>query len=363
MTKKFISMCLAITALAMVLAGCNVRLGEPEPSFTIPTVKFSPEDEALINALNWDGGDTKMLEGELQKMGVLPTGVTLPPPETTITAPALMAEGVATDQAELLRLVRKVQETMKSQTFFLKGNGNNFMEGGAGSYAPLTLAVDKDKLMLETQIDWSNMSANPMTGMPVEGAAPAAAGTGTSKIQAAILQTAVGRTMRMLFVDSTAYMMFPEKKLSANFSKLAAEGEGEGGDVSEVAGEITKMFSQFGANDLPEDKMRATKVTENGNEYMCAAFTVTEDGAAPDGTALPEGTAAITGSSTTTIKYYFLKGELRRLEVIMTGAESTNMVIEVDEFSGKVDSSLFSTKGFTEMNFGEMTNLMGALSF
>jgi len=361
MTKKLIALCLAITALAMVLTGCDVTIGpdKPESSFEIPTLNLDAEQIALVNALNWDDGSDS-LQKQLESIGVtLPAGFTLPPSTAAMTAPPMMQEGVAIDNAELLRLVRKVQDTFKSQTFYLKGHINNLMGSNSSSFVPITLAVDKDKLMMETAADFTDMANNPLAGALGGDAGQAPASTGVSKLQAAMFQAAIGRTMRMTFVGSTAYMMFPERKTFANLSAFAGE---EGGDMGELAGEITKMFSQFGGNELPEQDMKATKVKDGGNEYLCAAYTIVDDGTAA--AEMTEGVSGITGGgkTKTTIKHYYLKGDLKRLEVIMTiegESNPTNMLIEIDTFSGKVDSSLFETKGFSEMNIAEIGKLFG----
>ena len=356
MTKKIIALCLAATALAMVFTGCDLTIGD-KPEVTLPIQEFKPDAEqiALINALDWDNGDSEAFQKQLE--GIV--GFTLPPTMPTQTAPPLMGEGEATDNTELLRLVRKVQETFKSQTFYIKGHINNLMGGEGNSFVPITMAVDKDKLMMETEADFANMAGNPLAGALTGDAGQASSGTGVSKIQAALLQAAIGRTMRMLFVGNTAYMMFPERKSFANLSAFAGE---EGGDMGELAGEITKMFSQFGANELPEKDMRATKVKDGGNEYLCAAYTVVDDGSAS--AEMADGISGLTGGgkTTTTIKHYYLKGDLKRLEVIMTAegeSNPTNMLIEIESFSGKVDSSLFETKGFAEMNIAEIGKLFG----
>ena len=357
MTKKFIALCLAVTALAMILTGCEVTIGDDKQEVTLPIQEFKPDAEqiALINALDWDNESDEALQKQLESI----VGFTLPPTQPAQTAPPLMPEGEAIDNAELLRLVRKVQDTFKSQTYYIKGNINNIMGGNSNSFVPITMAVDKDKLMMETTADFTSMAGNPLTSAITGDAGQAPASTGVSKVQAALIQAAIGRTIRMLLVGNTAYMMFPERNSFANLSAFAGE---EGGDMGELAGEITKMFSQFAAEELPADKMKATKVKEGGNEYLCAAYTnVNEVDSVSE---MADGLAGLAGGgkTTTTIKHYYLKGELKRLEVIMTiegESKPTSMLIEIDSFSGKVDASLFETKGFSELNITELTKLFG----
>jgi len=357
MTKKFIALCLAVTALAMVLTGCNMTIGNDQPGATLPIQEFKPDPEqiALINALDWDNGDSEALQKQLESI----VGFTLPPTLPAQTAPPMMGEGEAIDNAELMRLVRKVQDTFKSQTFYIKGHINNIMGGDSNSFVPITLAVDKDKLMMETAADFADMANNPLAGALTGDAGQAPASTGVSKVQAALIQAAIGRTIRMLLVGNTAYMMFPERRSFANISALAGE---DGGDMGEMIGEVTKIFSQFAADELSPDQMKATKVKDGGNEYLCAAYTNVKEGSSVS--EMADGISGIMGGgkTTTTIKHYYLKGELKRLEVIMTAegeSNPTNMLIEIDTFSGKVDSSLFETKGFSELNIAEMTKIFG----
>jgi len=338
MTKRIIALCLALAAVTALLAGCELRLG-PEKAFEIPAIpEISPEDMALLSKLMEDDEDAwkQYLEG------VLPEGIDLAPEINLPAQPAMMPAGEAADRAEVLRLMRKVQDTFKSRTFYLKGRGNNFMDGTGGSYAPMTIAVDQDKMMLETEFDWNTM-------MKMSFQEQGKVDVGQSKLQASIAQATLGSKMRLLFLDNNALMVFPEKKISANFSALAGEDE----DAGDLSREMVSMFDQFGSTEFPEDKVKATKVTQDKKEYLCA--TVTVDALDEDGQRM----------GTTTYKYYFLKGDLKRLEVALVSLEdeNVNMVIEVDTFSSKVDSSLFSTRGYAELKMGDMAKIMGVMNF
>ena len=330
MTKRIIALILALAAAAVLLAGCELRLG-PEQGIDIPTLpELSPEDLALLSKLNEDGDDDALNRALL---GLLPPGFTLAADQEHALQPNMLPEGEAADKAELLKLVKKVQDTFNSGTFYLKGRGNNMMDSGGGSYAPMTLAVDQDKMMIETDFDWGNMMK---TAYQEQGEAD----VGQSKLQASIAQTLLGSKMRMLYVDNTVYMLYPEKKRAANLSAFA---EGEDGLDGISPNEMINTFDQFGSKLADENDLKATRVKDGKNEYLCATYTVDED-----------------ELGRTTMKYYFLKGELKRLEV---ASEQGNSVFEIDTFSGRVDSSLFSTKGYAQLNMGDMAKLTGLLNF
>lgn len=342
MTKRIIALLLALASAAVLLAGCELRLGPPK-TFEIPEMPvLSVEDLALLKKLSEDG-DNKALDDLLGSL--MPPGYTLAAEQAVAVQPNLLPQGETIDKAEVLKLVKKVQDIFNSGTFYLKGQGNNMMDNTGGAYAPLTLAVDQDKMMMETQFDWNNMMGMAFQEQGKED-------LGQSKMQAGIARTALGSTMRMLFVENAVYMVYPEKKFAANLSQLSEEEE----DFNGLSREMIGMFSQFGSANPEMENMQATKVKQGKNEYLCATLLVDQT----DADGKKEGTS--------TVKYYFLKGDLKRLEVTYAATAqgesgSGSSVFEIEEFSGKVDSSFFSTRGYTELNMGDMAKLTGLLNF
>lgn len=94
---------------------------------------------------------------------------------------------------------------------------------------------------------------------------------------------------------------------------------------TEEVGNAEDFFSGFDFTDIESDLeikdnyVSSNKVTLNGKTYDCDVYEV-EDG--------------------TTVKYYYLNNELKRME---STSESGNTIIEFKEFSGSVDKSKLKT--------------------
>ena len=323
MTKRLIAMCIAVTTVLVLFSGCQLWKSKKEDSVLPSYNKDLPADE-LDGMDGMTPDELDLLAGRLQEGGYLPEGVTIPPEAPTMPQPLTLPAGDKIDNAEVAKLVKAVQEIIKTRTFYLKGTGNNPM--GNNAYAPMVMAVDQDKLMVETETDWTAM----MKEMAKE---EGKVDLGQSRIQGAVMQTTFGKKLRMIFLHSGAYMVLPEKNLYTNLSTLAGE------DISDVAGDLVKSFSNSSSAEV-EGKMTASRVKVGDKEYLCATLPM-EDGQY--------------------VKYFFLKEELKRMEFIAD--DGTSSVIEIDEFSGKVDPNLFKIEGMKEMNPSEMTGMFSGFDF
>lgn len=111
--------------------------------------------------------------------------------------------------------------------------------------------------------------------------------------------------MRLVSVDGKMYLVFPALKM------YAASGDSE------------DMLGNFSDLSADQNYVKTTKV----DNYTCEEYS----------------------SEGATIKYYFDKHDnWKRWESIDEDGIAT--VFEVSEFSGKVDSSLFSLKGYTQLS-------------
>ncbi|MDR0532177.1 MAG: hypothetical protein LBG83_08960 [Oscillospiraceae bacterium] len=330
MTKKLIAFCLALISLLALLSGCEgITLGQKAEMTTDPVNALTP-DLVPSEVGKLTDEERKAWEEELKKANVLPPDVTIPATKATVPQPATMPAGKKVQPSEAMRYVKKVQDIIKSHTFYLKGNMNNPVGNGNGSYAPAIMAANADRLMVETVTDWTTMFKEMS-----EDAEQSNFDQAQALIQGAIAQKTFGSKMRMLFLPGTAYLVLPEKNFYTNLSAVA------GDDVGDMATEILKQFSSISGSELREKDLKSSKVTMNGKEYLCATMP---------------------GDDGMTIKFYFLKGELKRLEYIMEEDPESNMVVEVEEFSGKVDPSSFELKGLKEIKVGEFTKLMGGFN-
>jgi len=339
-TKQLIAIILALLVAAALLAGCEASVGDLGAT-TAPSLDpaamarlmselglgddldaLTPEQRADLQRGMWDNG--------------LDTGVTIPPPSSSMvpaTAPPTLPPGVSVQSSEVYHLVKAVQDTFNSGTFYLKARGTFPVEMGSGGYAPIIIAMDQDKLMFETEMDWvSLMKANAAPGEKAM-----AAMTGAS------MQTMFGNKFRMVISPEGAYWVFPA---SQRYFDLSAMAGPEGlGDMSGLA-EAFNIFRQEDANGQPlqvPDDIPSTKVTVDGKEYLCGAFVARDE----------------EGKVISTMRYYFLNGQIKRIEVVVEGMEE-NMVLEIDEFSGRVDASLFSVTGYRTI---PLTELAGIASF
>jgi len=323
--KKLICLCLALAAVFALMAGCNkdVVIGPTEPT----TIEVSPDDlnQAMNQLGDLDEAARKALEDLLKMGGSLPEPTQ--PPETM---PPTMPAGVETDAAEARALMRKVLEIFGSGKFMIKTRSPSpFMEGG-NIATPLTVAVDENVMAFELEMDWATMFRD-------QGQSPA-----MSAINAGIAQSTFGKKMRFITKSDGMAIVFPDKKMYIPMG----DGSEEGGELFDF--DLTAALGEaFGGAKSPEETeeklrdIKSSKVTANGKEYLSAEVaTKNADG------------------STTTIRYYFLGGELKRIEA-EPGAES--VMWEVDMLTTQVPANFFSTQGMRVMDIAQMAELGGGL--
>ena len=332
-TKQLIAIVLALLTAAALLAGCETTIG-PDVTETAPTV--AALDPGVVAGLmtqldlkNLEGmtpEQRKALQDALINGGQVPPDFELPDDSdrVPVTMPPTLPQGVAAQTSEVYPLVKNVQEIFNSRSYYLKGRGSSPM-GGAGSsgYSSLVMAMDQDKLMVETEMDWAAM---------MKIAAAESGDVATATIQGGILQATLGRKFRMIFSPEGTYWAFPDKKIYIDLaSMMGAEG-------AERAASLVQGLDMLGqGGEIPQD-IPATRVKADGKEYLC-------------GTLRDEAGTAV-------MRYFFLDGQLKRIEVFAEESDE-NMVIEIDELSGKPDAGLFSVKGYRAMPLMEMAKLFG----
>ncbi len=126
-----------------------------------------------------------------------------------------------------------------------------------------------------------------------------------------------GIEMSLLYMDKTAYIIMPNLLTIKNVYLKYPDSDGE----------FSELFTSFDSiSDNGSNYVGSTKVNVNGKSYTCEEYK------ADDGTVF---------------KYYFDGTDWKRYECI---ADDEMMVYEINEFSGKVDSKLFSLKGYREID-------------
>lgn len=129
-----------------------------------------------------------------------------------------------------------------------------------------------------------------------------------------------GWNMRLLSLDGKMYLVFPALKMYS-----------ESGDSDDTLGDFSSLNAEqnYVKTSTVDDK-------KSGTKYTCEEYY--SDGAA--------------------IRYYFDKNNnWKRWESIDEDGNAT--AFEVSEFSGKVDSKLFSLKGFTKLSEDNISSLLG----
>lgn len=116
--------------------------------------------------------------------------------------------------------------------------------------------------------------------------------------------------VRAIFDNDNVYMVFPALKV---YIKTSSDEAGNIGDLTNIA-------------DSNATYVGSTKVTVNGTEYTCEEYKSDDD---------------------SVVKYYFSsKKEWKRMEII--NGEDVS-IFEIESLSNKVDESVFSLKGYTDM--------------
>lgn len=179
----------------------------------------------------------------------------------------------------------KVQKVLKTGRFTIKMN-----IASGGEEMPMTLAFDEDRMY----------ASFTMSGL-----------------QAGIL-----------FMDNTAYLLFP------NIFK-GAKVYMEYPDMNESMDEIFGSFDSIADNG--QTYVGSSKVKDGKTTLTCEEYKSDEG----------------------TFKYYFKGNDWVRYECI---TEDETMVYEIEEFSSKVDDSLFSLKGYTKVDESAFSSLSGLSS-
>lgn len=138
-----------------------------------------------------------------------------------------------------------------------------------------------------------------------------------------------GMQAGIIYMDDTAYILFP------NIFK-GVKAYMEYPDADESMGEVFDSFNQI--SDTNGKYKGSSKVKVGSTTYTCEEYA---------------------GEDGTTFKYYFDGNDWKRYECI---SEDGNMVYEIKSFSGKVDDSLFSLKGYTKIDEKALAALGGTLS-
>lgn len=116
--------------------------------------------------------------------------------------------------------------------------------------------------------------------------------------------------VRAIFDNDNFYMVLPALKV---YIKTSSDEAGNIGDLTNIT-------------DSNATYVGSTKVTVNGTEYTCEEYKSDDD---------------------SVVKYYFSsKKEWKRMEII--NGEDVS-IFEIESLSNKVDESVFSLKGYTDM--------------
>lgn len=116
--------------------------------------------------------------------------------------------------------------------------------------------------------------------------------------------------VRAIFDNDNVYMVLPALKV---YIKTSSDEAGNIGDLTNIT-------------DSNATYVGSTKVTVNGTEYTCEEYKSDDD---------------------SVVKYYFSsKKEWKRMEIINDEDVS---IFEIESLSDKVDESVFSLKGYTDM--------------
>jgi len=372
MTRKQIAalfLCLALGASLPLLAACNGPLIDTNiGNTTVPTTQVVLPADLLGPTISLDMMDAKMSEYEqylaeaLGSYGIeyttnpaapmLPPGydepVTQPPPP-----PTTMPEGTKIQTNEGYEQLRKVNEIFGSGKFYLRGNGGAPESAGIPSAAsgPMVIAIDGKKVMIESTADWGSLGSMIAQA---EGKTLSLQERAAAKAQSIAMETLFGKKTRMILSPDGMYIAFPDKNkyiAPSELMKAAGLEEDEGEfDMSDF--DLNALGINPGVEDLKPEQVESSKVTVGGKEYLCASISNKIDDPAND------------IRMDTTIKYYFLDGQLKRMETLITGLEDSEdgqMIMEIDEFHGNPDPKLFSVDGMRKAALQEIMNLFGTM--
>lgn len=142
--------------------------------------------------------------------------------------------------------------------------------------------------------------------------------------------TTNGMSFSMLFMDDTAYIILPPTLF------FGAKYYMEYPDADSSMNDMFSSFDQISGNG--GKYVGSTKVKDGNVEYICEEYK-DDDG--------------------NVYKYYFLNDEWKRFECKTSDGD---MVYEINSFSGKVDTSVFSLKGYTKIDESVLSSVLGTMS-
>jgi len=229
----------------------------------------------------------------------------------------------ASPEDEGRALLEQTLAIFNSGTYTLKGRGHSPVGVGAGSSAPIVIAVDQDKVMTETEIDWSGL---------MQASSPGGDAYMTA-VQRTIWQLVFGRKFRMVFSPEGVFWVFPERMLYIDMAALA-------GGVGEPIGLAQEFTGIFARREIPE-QLTVTQPVIDGKTYLCVTLDIPENAG--------------------TISYFYLNGQFKRVE-IFSESEADPVVYEIDQFNGKADECYFSTRWMRPVPVSLLLQLGSGLS-
>lgn len=135
-----------------------------------------------------------------------------------------------------------------------------------------------------------------------------------------------GMQAGIIYMDNKAYILFPNLFNQKTYMEYP--------DADDSMKEVFDSFNKVSDND--GEYVGSSKVKVGSKTYTCEEYK---------------------GKDGTVFKYYFDGKDWKRYECI---SDEGSMVYEINAFSGKVDDSLFSLKGYTKIDEKALAALGGA---
>lgn len=195
---------------------------------------------------------------------------------------------------ETLALLADVQAIFAGGGYTFKGS-SNYSQEDANSFIPLIIAANKGEGLFaaEYSIDYRTYAA-----------------IGLSLPMTVLYRVLFGTKLRVVFEKDDVKLVFPSRRSYLNLGKNAS--------AKNALEDVQNMLDLFGQTDFPAAVV-TSKQTIEGKEYLVAA----------------------TKTNGYEVSYYFLNGQLKKLESIGYGYENT---FYVDQFSAVPDAKYFSIK-------------------
>ncbi|MDR3313948.1 MAG: hypothetical protein LBS96_05775 [Oscillospiraceae bacterium] len=354
--KKTLGLLLAAIAVLALFAGCqpkdldNRTTGTTSYNLDLTPDKveqaknevgitgdaLTPEEEALLQSkLHDQGYEVTFEDGELQVKP--PEGVTLPATTaTTATVPKTMPAGESVDAAEAKKLLQGVQAIFDSRVFTLTAKGTSGVFGSTSGFSSVVMAVDHDKVAIESTGSIAEaLVANSDTKEDYYG---------QRKVQAAIIETALGKRYRMLVLPEKFYCVFPDRNIYLDFAAFAIANGADPGDLASSMGDPSAIIGGMFGGDTTGRTVTSTKVkAEDGKEYICATTKDEETGI--------------------THNFYFLGKDLKRIETIVPdpdkAGETLSTVLDVESLVATADPKYFTIDGMTPLDLLKFAQLLG----